>query len=67
MSKGSPRTTLRIPAELLRQIQEAIDRQSEFRRGEPWNMTTWIIAAIRERLDKQARGRRPKAKAGEPE
>jgi|SRR5271168_1558725 len=58
MSLGSPRVTLRIPENLLEQIKETIDRNNLRARGEPWDTTSWIIDAIRDKLAHQDRGRK---------
>lgn len=65
-SKGSPIVTLRIPADLLAQVERAVESNNDHRSGQPYDRTAWIIQAIRERLDKQRRGARGKARAGRP-
>lgn len=58
MSKGSPRVTLRIPDAELQQVLACIDRANEYRRGEPYDLTSWILAAIREKMAHGKRSRR---------
>jgi hypothetical protein len=57
VSAGSPRVTLRIPAPLLDRIKEAIERNNQRVKDEPWVYNTWIIDAIRDKLAHQDRGR----------
>lgn len=57
-SKGSPRVTVRIPEPLLVEIGDAITRRNEYSRGVPWDLTAFLLVAVREKLDKMARSRR---------
>lgn len=70
MSRGTPITPLRLPRDLVEQIDRAIAQNNRTRFGEPWNRTSWIVQAIKERLAKQERSRRsnrgrPHASRGE--
>lgn len=60
MSLGTPITCLRIPAELDAKIMAALDGANVNRVEEPYNKTTWILAAIREKLSHLERSRRKK-------
>jgi hypothetical protein len=55
MSKGSPLLSLRIPAELLGLVDQAIARSVYTRKDGPWNRSSFILAAIEEKLAKMAR------------
>jgi hypothetical protein len=57
VSTGSPVIPLRIPRELLAEIQAAMERASHYRQGEPWTRSGFILAAIREKLQKMERSR----------
>lgn len=57
MSKGSPIITLRIPAELLANVQVVVAETGANCKGEPWNLTTWILQAIKDKLAHQQRAR----------
>jgi hypothetical protein len=50
MSIGTPIATLRIPREIRSQIDAAIDRSKGCRKEGDYTLTTWIIAAIQEKL-----------------
>lgn len=60
MSKGTRIYSLRLPPELMDEVEMAIERSVGNRAAEPYNRTTWIIAAIREKLAhlKRSSGRR---------
>jgi metal-responsive CopG/Arc/MetJ family transcriptional regulator len=47
--------TLRIPAELLELVDEIIARSAQTRRNGPWTRSSFIVAAIEEKIDKMAR------------
>lgn len=57
-SKGTPITCLRIPPDLLDQIDQAIARAADHLPDEPYTRTSWIISAIKEKLRHQERGRK---------
>jgi hypothetical protein len=59
MSRGTQHLPLRIDPETLARIDAEVERQNRTRAGEPYSRSTWIRQAIRERLDKLERGRRP--------
>jgi hypothetical protein len=54
MSRGSPLVSIRIPAELLEQVDQKVTR-SATRRDVPWTRSSFIVAAIEEKLKKMAR------------
>jgi hypothetical protein len=55
MSKGSPRLTIRIPAELLALVDKAVYRSVYTRTNGPWTRSSFVISAIEEKLAKMAR------------
>ena len=55
MSKGSPVVTVRIPDELLELMDEIIARSAATRKESPWSRSSFIIAAIEEKIEKMAR------------
>lgn len=57
MSKGSPIIGLRLPPEEYQALVDAIASNNESRKESPYDFSSWIRAAIRERLAKQARSR----------
>lgn len=66
MAKGSPIVPIRIPADLLIEVEEVIVRSWDTRAAAPWNRTTFILAAIREKLSHLKRSSR-KRKGGKRE
>lgn len=61
MSKGSPIVPIRIPPDLLGEMERVIAARNVVTRGEPWTRTGFVISAIREKLLKMERSRRGKA------
>jgi hypothetical protein len=55
MAKGSPVLSIRIPAELLELVDRAIARSVDTRKDGPWTRSSFIVAAIEEKLKKMAR------------
>lgn len=55
MAKGSPVLSVRIPVELLALVDEVIARSAATRKDSPWTRSSFIIAAIEEKLEKMAR------------
>jgi hypothetical protein len=53
--KGSPLLSLRLPAELLALVDKAVARSAGTRRAGPWTSSSFILAAIEEKLAKMAR------------
>lgn len=58
MSKGSPIIPTRIPTELLGEIDAAIERANRHRKGEALTRSSFLIAAVREKLAKMERSRK---------
>ena len=63
MSRGSPVLTIRIPAELLRLVDQIVSRSVDTRRDGPWTRSSFILKAIEEKVQKMARSA---GKAGSP-
>jgi hypothetical protein len=55
MSRGSPLLTVRIPAELLVLIDQAVARSKDTRAAGPWTRSSFVVQAIEEKLGKMAR------------
>lgn len=55
MAKGSPVVSVRIPAELLVLVDEVIARSAHSRKEGPWTRSSFVVAAIEEKLEKMAR------------
>ena len=55
MARGSPVVSVRIPAELLALVNEVIARSADTRKDGPWTLSSFIVAAVEEKLEKQAR------------
>lgn len=58
MSKGTPRTTIRIPPELEAQLMAEIERSETTRFDGPWNLTSIILAGVKEKLRHLRAGRK---------
>lgn len=66
MSKGSPVVQIRVPADLLEQVLVSIARCNVNRQQEPYTLSGWVLAAIRERLAKHRRSSvRPRGRGKE--
>jgi hypothetical protein len=64
-TRADPLLVVRVPCELLAEIDAAVqrylaslDRVKRWYRRRKYTRSSWVIAAIRERLAKQARGRK---------
>lgn len=55
MSKGTPITCVRIPPDMLAQVDALVERSITHAAEEPWTRTSWIVQAIREKLAKRLR------------
>ncbi len=62
MSTGSPIVPIRIPAELLATLDAEVSRSATTRSAEPWTRSSFIIAALREKIAHQQRSRNRKRK-----
>lgn len=75
MSKSNPSTTnksklvaLRIPNETFAKIEAILARSVIQTPGEPYNMTSWILKAIKEKLDHLGRrGKRKIKRSAKPD
>lgn len=66
MSKGTPRTTVRIDPEIMAEIETAIRERNERTTEAPWSLSDWFRIASTEKLDKIRRGRRLKGGVRHP-
>lgn len=57
-NRGSPLVALRIPKQLLQQIDKQIESCNRTRREEPYTRSSFIIAALVERFEKYGRARK---------
>jgi len=57
MSIGSPRMTVRIPADLLAAVDRQVESRNAVAHGEPWTLSAFVVAALREKLAKMERSR----------
>ena len=57
MSKGSPIVPIRVPAELLVEVDRYVSESADSRKGEPWSRSSFIVTAIRDKLFHLERGR----------
>jgi hypothetical protein len=55
MASGSPILSIRIPAELLELVDQAVARSVATRKDGPWTRSSFILAAVEEKLKKMAR------------
>jgi hypothetical protein len=58
MSKGSPKIILRIPEELIDQIKDCVESANATRKDEPYDVSSWIRAAIAEKIAHTMRSRK---------
>lgn len=67
MSLGSPILKARIPQSVLHEVEITIARRNIFTRNAPWTISAFIVSAIKEKIAKMERSRRPrKAAAVDP-
>lgn len=57
MSAGTPVTTLRIPQDLLNEVKFYLDKRAANPVVEPWTLTDFILAAIKDKLEHGRRSR----------
>lgn len=60
MSKGSPIVTFRLKEDDLEILDETVERNNETRKEELWTRSSWLRAAIEERLRHQERAKNQK-------
>lgn len=58
MSKGSKRVTFRIPKDIAEKVQGEIISHNYYSKGQPWNLTDFILKAIEEKIAHATRSRR---------
>lgn len=63
MSKGSPVITLRIPQDMLDEMDSAIGSANWHSKIEPYRRASWIKAAIKQKLDHIKRSKKGKINA----
>jgi len=66
MSKGTPFVSVRVPDDLLQQIEQEIARTNQNTRNAPFTRSSWILVAIREKLAHAKRSRQKKKKKPGP-
>lgn len=64
-SKGTPVRTFRCQEDLWDEVIETIARRNEWSKERPWSISEFIGVALREKIDKMARGRKQKVVPGE--
>ena len=62
MAKGNPIALVRLTPEILAQIQDAISGRNGRTREEPWDRSSFIRIAIREKLQHMRRSRRSRGR-----
>ena len=58
MARGSPTITIRVPDELLSALQQEIARTNQNIRVQPFTVSSWVLTAIWEKMDKSQRSRK---------
>ena len=58
MARGSPTITIRVPEVALSALQEEIARTNKNIRVQPFTISSWVLTAIWEKLDKSQRSRK---------
>jgi hypothetical protein len=66
MSKGSPIIPIRINQIDLDRIEAAVRTTNRRRNLAPYTRSSWIMAAIQDKLDHMARSKKAKAKKRQP-
>jgi hypothetical protein len=61
-SKGTPIYPVRLGDALVNEVKLAIRRRNLFSWLEPWTFSEFVRTAVREKLDKMERCRRPRRK-----
>lgn len=62
-TKGTPVQRFRLCEELYEEVIEAIDRRNLWSVQEPWTFSEFIRTAVREKLDKMERSRKPRGRS----
>jgi hypothetical protein len=66
MSKGNRLFAFRMTAQLYALVEETIERRNVWTRNAPWTMTDFFHAAIREKIRKMRRSRKPRTRKTRP-
>lgn len=62
-SKGNPQITLRLPQEVIDELDQLIEEMNFARRDEPYTRAEWVRMAIRQAQAKRERSRGRKGRA----
>lgn len=62
MSKGNPIVKVRVPRDVLAEVNNAIDSHARRSSREPHTMSSWLLDAIKEKLAHIARSKKSSAK-----
>lgn len=62
MSQGTKVYTVRLEGGLIEDVEIAIEQRNRFSANAPWDLSTFIRIAIREKLSKMQRSRRSSQK-----
>jgi len=63
MSKGNPIVQIRLTAETISRIESIIHLSNMRRKDAPYDLSSWIRHAIKEKLDKLARSKKAPSSA----
>lgn len=62
MGKGSRKLNFRISESLYAEALETIERRNNWTTDEPWDLTKFVRIAIRDKIKKMARSRKPRGR-----
>lgn len=62
MAKGSQVVFVRFPPELLAEMETAVGRANQHVTGEPYTVSSWVRACVKEKLAHLARAKKRKGK-----
>ena len=62
--RGTPRFAIRLPDDLRAEIERNVERSTHTRKREPYTLSSWVIDAIKMKLDHVERSRRPRRRKG---
>lgn len=65
-TKGTPVYPVRLDDDLVDEMKLAVQRRNLFSARAPWTFSDFIRTAVREKLDKMERSRRPRGKPSVP-
>lgn len=66
MGKGSPVIPIRFPVDLLAVVDQEVSRSADYRTDGPWTRSSFVLAAVREKLAKMERSRKWRRKPAGP-